>query len=196
MGIAPATADAAPTVTATGDAGTPITLSPSAPTGIRQMDVSVEASRCPTARSSRAQVLDRRRRRRDAGSATARTPGSLTGSPAYHGNGTYSVVVKYLGDSNCGALTSESRFQYAMSAGAAVTPPPGKLLTRKPDSFVINAFPLGVTLNPGAISYELRYKRNGVVQPDGSLAGTTQVGVRGHDQRARQLQLRRSPAAT
>ncbi len=41
MGIAPATADAAPTVTATGDAGTPITLSPSAPTGIRQMDVSV-----------------------------------------------------------------------------------------------------------------------------------------------------------
>ena len=49
---------------------------------------------------------------------------------------------------------SETRFQYAISAGSAVTPPPGKLLTRKPDSFVINTFPLGVTLNPGAISYE------------------------------------------
>ena len=71
-----------------------------------------------------------------------------------------------------GAVTRETRFQYAVSAGSAVTPPPGKLLTRKPDSFVINTFPLGVTLNPGAISYEIRYARNGVVQPDGSLGGT------------------------
>ena len=172
MGIAPATADAAPTVTATGDAGTPITLSPSAPTGIRQMDVSVGITVADDT-FFQAQVLDG-----GGGAATplsdCEDPGSLTGSPAYHGNGTYTVVVKYFGDADCGTLTSESRFQYAISAGAAVTPPPSKLLTRKPNSFVITTFPLGVTLNPGAISYEIRYKRNGVVQPDGSLGGTTQ----------------------
>jgi hypothetical protein len=177
MGIAPATANATPTVTATGDAGTPITLNPSAPTGIRQMDVSITVAVPATDNTFfQAQVLD--------GGGGAATPLSdcfdrgdtagLQGSPSYHGNGTYTVVVKYASDSDCGTVTRESRFQYAISAGAAVTPPPGKLLTRKPNSFVITTFPLGVTLNPGAISYEIRYARNGVVQPDGSLGGTTQ----------------------
>ena len=176
MGIVPATANATPTVTATGDAGTPLTLNPSAPTGIRQMDVSVTVA-VPSADPNffQAQVLD--------GGGGPATPlsscfdrgdtASLQGSPSYHGNGTYTVVVKYASDADCGTVTRESRFQYAISAGSAVTPPPGKLLTRKPDSFVITTFPLGVTLNPGAVSYEIRYKRNGVVQPDGSLAGTT-----------------------
>ena len=91
MGILPATANAAPTVTATGDAGTPITLSPSAPTGIRQMDVSVKIT-VPDSTFFTAQVLDG-----GGGAATpvtdCETPGSLSGSPAYHGNGTYSVVI-------------------------------------------------------------------------------------------------------
>jgi hypothetical protein len=82
------------------------------------------------------------------------------------------VLVRYASNASCSAVTRETRFQYAVSAGSAVTPPPGKLLTRKPNSFVITTFPLGVTLNPGAISYEIRYARNGVVQPDGSLGGT------------------------
>src|SRR4051794_38935463 len=145
MGIVPATANAAPTVTATGDAGTPITLSPSAPTGIRQMDVSVKIT-VPDNTFYWAQVLDG-----GGGAATPASPceepGSVTGSPAYHGNGTYTVVVTYASDSDCGTVTSVSRFQYAISAGAAVTLPPGKLLTRKPNSFVITTFPLGVTLN-------------------------------------------------
>jgi hypothetical protein len=175
MGIVPATANATPTVTATGDAGTPITLNPSAPTGIRQMDVSVTVA-VPSADTNffQAQVLD--------GGGGPATPlsscfdrgdtASLKGSPSYHGNGTYTVLVRYASNASCSAVTRETRFQYAVSAGSAVTPPPGKLLTRKPNSFVITTFPLGVTLNPGAISYEIRYARNGVVQPDGSLGGT------------------------
>jgi hypothetical protein len=176
MGIVPATANATPTVTATNDAGTPVTLIPGTPTGIRQMDVSVTVA-VPSADTKffQAQVFD--------GGGLPATPmsdcfdrgdtASLKGSPSYHGNGTYTVLVRYASNATCSAVTRDSRFQYAISAGAAVTPPPGKLLTRKPNSFVITTFPLGVTLNPGAISYEIRYKRNGVVQPDGSLAGTT-----------------------
>lgn len=175
MGIVPATANATPTVTATNDAGTPITLTPGTPTGIRQMDVSVTVA-VPSADTKffQAQVFD--------GGGGPATPmsscfdrgdtASLKGSPSYHGNGTYTVLVRYASNSTCSAVTRDSRFQYSISAGAAVTPPPGKVLTRKPDSFVINTFPLGVTLNPGAISYEIRYARNGVVQPDGSLAGS------------------------
>ena len=46
------------------------------------------------------------------------------------------------------------------------------LLTRKPDSFVINTFPLGVTLTRRDLVRDPRHARNGVVQPDGSLGGT------------------------
>jgi len=62
-------------------------------------------------------------------------PGSLTGSPAYHRRG---QVLRRRGLRHA---QSESRFRYTISAGAAVTPPPGKLLTRKPNSFVISTFP-------------------------------------------------------
>jgi hypothetical protein len=176
MGIAPATANAAPTVTATGDAGTPIPLSSTTPTGIRQMDVGVTVAVPRTdGPFFQAQVLD--------GGLGPATPvsscadrddtASLQGSPTYHGNGTYTVVVKYFSDSACTRVTRESHWQYAISAGSAVTPPPGKLLTRPQGSSFTTLHPLGVTLNPGADSYEIRYKRNGVIQPDGSIAGTT-----------------------
>jgi hypothetical protein len=171
MGMAPATANAATSVTATGDAGTPVALNPSAPIGIRQMDVSVKVT--VTDARFRVQVLDG-----GGGPATplspCEDPGSVTGSPAYHGNGTYTVVVTYSSDADCGTVTRVSRFAYAINAGSAVTPPPGKLLTRATNSFVTNTHQLGVTLNPGAVTYEIRYARNGVVQPDGSLAGTTE----------------------
>ena len=179
MGILPATANATPTVTATGDAGTPITLNPSAPTGIRQMDVSVTVA-VPSATPNffQAQVLD--------GGGGPATPlsacfdrgdtASLKGSPSYHGNGTYTVAGQVRrANASCSRPRARRASSTRSAPAAAVTPPPGKLLTRKPDSFVINTFPLGVTLNPGAISYEIRYARNGVVQPDGSLAGTPEV---------------------
>ena len=171
LGIAPATANAATTVTATGDAGTPVALSTTAPTGIRQMGVSVKIT--VTDARFRAQVLD------GAGGAATpisacEDPGSVTGSAAYHGNGTYTVVVKSYSNAGCATATRESRFHYTISAGSTVTPPPGKLLTRAPDSFATNTHQLGVTLNPGAGTYEIHYALNGVVQPDGSLGGTTQ----------------------
>lgn len=179
MGIVPATANATPTVTATGDAGTPITLT-GTPTGIRQMDVSVTVA-VPSADTKffQAQVFDG-----GGGPATPMSPcfdrsdtASLKGSPSYHGNGTYTVLVRYASNATCSAVTRDTRFQYAVSAGSGVTPPPGKLLTRKPGSFLTNTFQLGFTLNPGATSYEIRYKRNGVVQPDGSLGATAKTAI-------------------
>src|SRR3954447_24654167 len=65
MGIVPATANATPTVTATGDAGTPVALNPSAPTGIRQMDVSVTVA-VPRTDAPFFPGAGRRRRARDA----------------------------------------------------------------------------------------------------------------------------------
>src|SRR3954463_15377509 len=91
MGIVPATANATPTVTATGDAGTPITLNPSAPTGIRQMDVSVTGA----ARSGKTPFFQARALGGGGGPARRLSscfgggdPASLKGSPSYHGNGT------------------------------------------------------------------------------------------------------------
>ena len=58
-----------------------------------------------------------------------------------------------------------------INAGIAVTPPPAKLLTRAPNSLFTNTHQLGVTLNPGAISYEVRYALGGVIGPDGAISG-------------------------
>jgi hypothetical protein len=175
--FAPATAQAAPTVTATGDDGNPVTLNPTAPTGFRQMNVSVNITvpRADT-RFFNAQVLD------PAGgaatplsecTAVSATTETLQGSPGYHGNGPYTVVIKYYGDENCTGTARETRSQYAVNAGSTVTAPPAKLLTRAPDSFITNTHQLGVTLNPGAVTYEVRYALGGVIGPDGAITGAS-----------------------
>ena len=58
-----------------------------------------------------------------------------------------------------------------INAGSAVTAPPAKLLTRAPNSFTTNTHQLGVTLNPGASTYEVRYALGGVAGPDGAITG-------------------------
>jgi hypothetical protein len=105
------------------------------------------------------------------------TSGGLGGRAAYHGNGAYTVVVRYFSDSGCTRAAGERRYQYAISAGSGVTPPPGKLLTRPRNSTLTTTHALGFTLNPGAASYEIRFKRNGVIQPDGSIGGTTKLAL-------------------
>ena len=173
--LAPATAQAAPTVTATGDDGNPVTLNPSAATAIRQMDVTVTvAVPASDAAGFVAQVLDPGNGAATPESECARRDetASLQGSPAYHGNGAYTVVVKYFSDTACARLKSQGRFQYAINAGSGVTPPPAKVLTRAPNSLITSTHQLGVTLNPGAVSYEISYALGGVIGPDGAIAGT------------------------
>lgn len=173
---APATASAAPTVTVTGDDGNPAPLS-AVPFGLRNMDVSVTAAVPAT----------------DTGNFTiqvfgpdnvAVTPLSTCLDPEfttstrrfadYRGNGAYTVVLRYFAeaDNTCaGTATTERRYQYVINAGSAVTAPPAKLLTRAPNSFSTNTHQLGVTLNPGAVTYEIRYALGGVTGADGAITG-------------------------
>ena len=62
-------------------------------------------------------------------------------------------------------------FKYTINAGTAVTGPPGRLLTRAPNSFATNPYQLPVALNPGATTYEVRYALGGVTGPDGAISG-------------------------
>jgi hypothetical protein len=175
--LLPATALAAPTVTVTGDDGNPLPLNAVEPVGIRNMEVEADVS-VPTtdSRFFTSQVLD-----------AAGTPASSL-SPCretrfgptwknftdYRGNGTYSVVLRYYntaGDSDCNGAVSERRFQFTINAGTAVATPPGRALTRAPNAFLTNTYQLGVGLNPGASTYEVRYARGGVVGPDGAISG-------------------------
>jgi len=172
---APATASAAPTVTITGDDGNPAALS-AVPFGLRNMDVTVTAAVPAT----------------DAGNFTVQvfgpdnvavTPLSTCLDPEfttstrrfadYRGNGTYAVALRYFAeaDTDCNGTATERRYQYVINAGSAVTAPPAKLLTRAPNSFSTNTHQLGVTLNPGAISYEIRYALGGVTGADGAITG-------------------------
>ena len=177
---APATASAAPTVTVTGDDGNQAPLNAAAPFNLRNMDVTVTAA-VPAA---------------DTGNFTiqvfgpdnvAVTPLSTCLDPEfttstrrfadYRGNGAYTVVLRYFAeaDTDCNGAASERRFQYVIGAGSGVTGPPTRVLTRAPNSFVTNRYELGVALNPGTSSYEIRYALGGVIGPDGAISGPSSM---------------------
>ena len=151
LALLPATASAA-TVTVTGDDGNPLAINTSAPTAIRQMDVSYAVTFdgtdgayhktaalgpdgvarllgylvLPEERDRQHQPLRRlprqrqlRRRRAD------------------------------LHQQACTAGAKEQRFLYSISAGTAITPPDGVVLTRQPNSFSTITHKVPVALNPG-----------------------------------------------
>ena len=171
---APAAASAAPTVTVTGDDGNPATLSAAAPFGLRNMAVTVTAA-VPSGdtRSYTAQVVGPDNVAAAPGSQCV-DPNRAASTPLladYRGNGAYTVVLRYHPRANCGGAVSERRFQYVVNAGTTVTPPPTRVLTRSPNSFVTNTHPIAVGLNPGASGYEIRYALGGAVGPDGAISG-------------------------
>ena len=171
MEIVPATANAAPTVTATGDAGTPITLNPSAPTGIRQMAVTVRVAVPASDRSVFGGVLDGEGRRRPAG---ARDSGGLSGLASYHGNGAYTVVVKSYSSERRrlhrhgprDTLPVRGQRRFGRHAAARQAADPQARLVRH------QHVPARRDAEPGRDLVRDPYARNGVVQPDGSLGGT------------------------
>jgi hypothetical protein len=173
--IAPASAAATPTVTVTGDSGQPVPLSTASTLGIRNMDVTAAVS-VPQADAAdyRTQVVDQAGTAASDSSPCRDTEFGPTWNnyADYRGNGTYSVVVRYFGNDACtGAATRQTVFRYAINAGVAVTPPPARLLTRAPNSFVTNTHEIGVSLNPGSSIYEVRYALGGVAGPDGAISG-------------------------
>ncbi|MDX6724855.1 MAG: hypothetical protein QOD73_3259 [Solirubrobacteraceae bacterium] len=173
--LLPASALAAPTATVTGDDGNPAAMNLSEPISIRNMEVEADVN-VPDATNYTSQVFD-------AGGVAASSLASCRDahfSPSarnfadYHGNGTYTLLVRYFAASNdtcTGTARAQYLFKYTINAGTAVTGPPGRVLTRAPNSFVTNPYLLPVALNPGASTYEVRYALGGVTAPDGSISG-------------------------
>jgi hypothetical protein len=174
--LLPASAAAAPTVTVTGDDGNPVALNPTGPIGLRNMDVTADVS-VPTsdAKFYTTQVVDQAGTAASTASPCRETEFGPTWKNFvdYRGNGIYTVHVRYYAasDSDCTGPARDTTLQYAVNAGTAVTPPPGRRLTRPANSFLTNTNQIPVALNPGASTYEVRYALGGVAGPDGAISG-------------------------
>jgi hypothetical protein len=175
--LAPASA-AATTVTVTGDDGNQVPIGVGPALSIRNMDVTANvAVRTSDGAAYRTQVLDSTGTPASDASPCRDTQFGPTWSnfANYRGNGQYNVVVRTYKNDACTGTPTQQVFHYAINAGVAVTPPPGKLLTRAPNSFVINRHEIGIGLNPGASVYEVRYALGGVAGPDGAISGPSRL---------------------
>ena len=164
--IAPAAANAAVSVTVTGDDGNPIALGGTL--NIRNMNPVLSFAALTT----------------DHWGATITGPGGvavtspincgtgpLSRSADYIGNGVYTVTLTNY-NASCSAATSTQPLPFTITASTAITSPPTAQLTRKPGSFVTNTVPLPIDLNPGALATDAFVALNVAANPDGSLPGT------------------------
>jgi hypothetical protein len=173
LALLPATASAAD-VTVTGDDGNPVAIDTSAPTAIRNMDVKVDV----TVAQSEATYYTSQVVGPDGVSASSVSPcrqtrfgPTWTNYTDYRGNGTYQVVLRSFPNASCATATREQRYLFSINAGTSITPPAGIVLTREPNSFASITHKVPVALNPGALAYEVRYARGGVIGPDGAISG-------------------------
>ncbi len=166
------------TATVTGDDGNPLALSTAGPVAIRNM--SVETNMSVTASDNApfytTQVLDGAGGPASSVSFCHETRFTPTARNFvdYRGNGTYTLLLRSFpstDDTCAGTPRAEKRFTFTITGGTAVTAPPGRLLTRTPNSFFTNTHQLAVALNPGALTYEVRYALGGVAGPDGAITG-------------------------
>ena len=166
--IAPGAANAAVSVTITGDDGNPLALGGTL--NIRNMNPQLSFAALTT----------------DHWGATVTGPGGVavsspincgTGpfSPKlvdYIGNGAYTVTVTNYNASCSAPVGAPQSLPFTITASTAVASPPTAQLTRKPGSFVTATIPLPIDLNPGALSTDAFVAVNVPANPDGSLPGT------------------------
>lgn len=92
---------------------------------------------------------------------------------AYVGNGTYTVEVATFTRSTCNTQAGPTQFAvYGIEASVLFGRPRGTILTRAPGSLTIKQHEIPIGTNPGSLSTDIYYARNGVLLPDGSLAPT------------------------
>ena len=173
LALLPATASAA-TVTVTGDDGNPLAINTSAATPIRQLDVQYVVTLDGSDQSfHKTTVIGPDGAPASSGSSCY--PKSAVSNVSryveYRGNGAYAVVLHTFTNSACTAGAKEARYLFAINAGTAVTPPNGIVLTRQPNSFSTITHKVPVALNPGGLSYEVKYARGGVLGADGGISG-------------------------
>lgn len=98
----------------------------------------------------------------------------------YRGNGAYTVTVTTYGekDFSCAQAPTApaTSTTFAITAGTALVGPATPVLTRAPNAFATNTVPIGINLNPGALTHEIRYAANGVLGPDGAFSGPSAEG--------------------
>jgi hypothetical protein len=176
--FAPATASASVTVTLTGDDGNPAPLSPGAPPTIRNM-----------APHTAVQVANEKGVGSWTYTVTAPDGAAATSSycwssaindderVAYRGNGVYTLTVTTFPASGCKTGGTSTTYTFALAASVAIVPPAGPLMTRPANSVVTNTHMIGLTGTPGATNYEIRYAKNGVIAPDGSISGPSQTAI-------------------
>jgi hypothetical protein len=172
--VVPATASATPTVTVTGDDGNQTPLNLTTPLPLRNMDVTanVVVPRADGAAYT-TQVVDQAGTGASDVSPCRDTEFGPTWSnfADYRGDGVYSVVIREFKTDDCTGAATQRVFRYQIVAGLGITAPPARLLTRAPNSFVTNTHEIGISLNPGASIYEVRYALGGVAAADGSISG-------------------------
>lgn len=92
----------------------------------------------------------------------------------YRGNGTYTTTITTFGRRDLNCTTPLQTFTLTYSIGASVAlggPPAQRVLIRDPNSFVTKPIVLPFTGNPGTALNEIRFANNGVIGPDGGIAG-------------------------
>jgi len=142
---APAAAQAATTVTVTGDTGaaTPLTAG-GAPVGIRNMDV--QAVIHVDTGGYAVSITD------GAGNSAATTSSCTSGDTTkyvdYHGNGTYTLSVTSYSDS-CTKPLRTATYTWTVTAGVQIAPPAPTMLTRQANSFSTITQQFNFAPNPG-----------------------------------------------
>ena len=89
---------------------------------------------------------------------------------SYRGNGVYTLQISLFRDRDCKTPNSTINLQWTVGASVALGAPAGPLPTRQAGSFNTIMQQLDFAPNPGAVTYEIKFAKGGVVQPDGSLS--------------------------
>jgi hypothetical protein len=166
----PATASAA-SVTITGDDGNPLALNPAAPPTLRQMKTDVGVTRTGTEQRYLVSATG------PAGPAMAPSCYSIptTNRMDFQGNGTYTITVTtYTTNNACTGAGKTTNYPVVLNPTVGLGQPAGALLTRKPNELISIDHFIPITLNPGALTQEIRYAKGGVLAPDGSISGPSQ----------------------
>jgi hypothetical protein len=168
----PAAAPAA-SVTITGDDGNPLALTAGATASLRQMKTDVGVTLTGAEKRYSLSATGPAGAAMEAVCYSIPTTGNRMN---YQGNGTYTITVTTYTSttSTCSGAGTTSTYTVAINAGVALQQPPSKLLTRKPNDFTSIEYQIPITLNPGALSQEIRYANGGVLAADGSISGPSQ----------------------
>lgn len=169
---------AAPTgATVTGDAGSPVAITPGL--AIRNMNTKVGLAFAATDKGYYAMTIT------GPDGVAASTRSCLSAqyfsprSVDYRGNGAYGVSVVGYGmtDYGCtGAASAPTNYAFTVAASVGVAAPASRVLTRKPNSFTTLTVALPISLNPGALGTDVTYARGGVIGPDGAISGPSSAG--------------------